>query len=154
MRVIPTPTRNGRYQVIPYSNKINWALDRTTADLIVYVDNGSLPHPAKIELMAGALEARSDWGAVYCGQERTGWNPEVHRAIDTIANGSGQVNYTQVMHRRTNDRWPTDMRLADPDVADGHFWAKLAVSLGPLHPVAPNLILDEHHMPSHKAAGV
>ena len=45
LRVIhfPTPKNGASYAVIPYSHKINYALARTGADLIVYLDNGSIP---------------------------------------------------------------------------------------------------------------
>lgn len=148
---------DGRYKVIPYSNKINWALARQTGDAILYLDNGSMPHPRKVELMAAALEANPEWGAVYCGQHRTGYLDETYRAgpdATTIANGNGQLNYTQVMHRPTSDRWTLDMAHADPDIADGLFWQSLHRTLGPFHPVGSDLILDEHHMADPKAVGV
>lgn len=154
LKVIPTPRAHGSYKVIPYSNKINWALNRTSADLIVYLDNGSTPHPRKYEVMAGALEQHPRWGAVYCTQKRTGYHNVTHEARDVLQNGDGQVNYTQVMHRITDDRWPLDMALADPDVADGKFWSALHRKLGPFHPVGGGRVLDEHHMPDAKAVGV
>lgn len=151
---LPTPTLNGRYAVIPYSNKINWALDRTDADLIVYLDNGSTPHARKYELMCRSLEQWPDWGAVYCGQKRTGYMDVTYEARQIVDHADGQLNYTQVMHRVTEDRWPLDMALADPDVADGKFWGMLHRSLGAFYPAGVGYVLDEHHMPSPKAQGL
>ena len=57
LKLLPTPrTPSGGYSIVPYSNKINWALDNTTCDYIVYLDNNSMPHPEKYRLMSEALE--------------------------------------------------------------------------------------------------
>lgn len=155
VEVLPTPRDDvGNYAVIPYSNKINWALDHSEADAIVYLDNGSMPAPEKYELMLAALEEHPDWGAVYCAQSRTGWNTQVAPALEIVHDGFCVVNYTQVMHRPTADRWSLDMALADPDLADAWFWRALHQSLGPFHPVAGRRVLDEHHMPSIAAQGL
>lgn len=145
---------NGRYSTIPYSNKINWALDRVQADAVVYLDNGSMPGPQKYEVMLAALEQNPDWGAVYCTQKRTGFNPEVSYAEEVVPDAFCRLNYTQVMHRVTEDRWPTDMRHANPDLADGLFWRSLHESLGPFHPAGGRRIHDDHHIPSPSAVGV
>jgi hypothetical protein len=63
--VVPT-----RKPVIPYSNKINWALDRTHCDTIVYLDNGSMPDPEKYETMYGDQPS---------GRWRRLLRPETHR---------------------------------------------------------------------------
>jgi hypothetical protein len=152
--VEPTPRRDGKYLVIPYSNKINWALEHIGTDYVVYLDNGSMPHPDKYRVMADALDAHPEWGAVYCAQRRTGLHDTVSEANEVVGDGFCAVNYTQVMHRRTPDRWLTDMQYANPDLADGHFWRALHVTLGEFHPVGPSLILDEHHIPSAHAEGV
>lgn len=153
--VEPTPrAENGRYAVIPYSNKINMALGLTGADYIVYLDNGSLPHPEKYEHMAALLDADPTVGATYCGQHRTGYAEVNAYADGVVADAYCRLNYTQVMHRWTDDRWTLDMAHADPDLADAIFWRSLHASLGAFHPVAPGLLLDEHHIPSEKAAGI
>lgn len=149
---LPTPRRGDRYAVIPYSHKINWALDRTDADLIVYLDNGSMPALEKFERMANVLDDPSI-GAAYCGQHRTGMNDMERPADSIIEDAYAVLNYTQVMHRRTDDRWTLDMAHADPDLADAMFWRQLHGSLGPFHPT-PGGILDEHHIPSAKAVGL
>lgn len=155
IEVVPTPVKaGGKYEVIPYSHKINHALDRTTADLIVYLDNGSLPHERKYELMAGALEEHPDWPAVYCGQLRTGYRIEEHHAQDVIPDGYCQLNYTQVMHRRTPVRWTLDPQYGNPDLADGMFWRDLHEQGAAYHPVAPGQILDEHEMHDHAVEGL
>lgn len=146
---LPTPVEDGRYAVIPYSHKINWALDRTEADAIVYLDNGSLPHREKFASMSHRLETAN---AVYCGQRRTGMIEADYPAEDVVADAYCVLNYTQVMHRRTDDRWTLDMAHADPDLADALFWRSLHESLGPFHPVEG--ILDTHHIPDRKAVGV
>lgn len=151
---LPTPRdADGRYEVIPYSHKINWSLDRTDADAIVYLDNGSLPAPDKYRAMLEGLESNPEWGATYCGQHRTGVSDHIFSAGDTIYDAFCVLNYTQVMHRRTDDRWTLDMEHADPDLADAHFWRSLHASLGPFYPVGDG-VLDNHHMPSSKAAGL
>lgn len=152
---LPTPrTDDGGYAVIPYSHKINYALDRTRADYVVYLDNGSMPHPEKYRRMAAALDEHPEWGAVYCGQRRTGYAPAEAHASGVVADAYCRLNYTQVMHRRTDDRWTLDMAHADPDLADALFWRSLHASLGPFYPVAEGVLLDEHHIPSPKASGL
>lgn len=148
---LPTPRDQGTYAVIPYSYKINWALDRTDADAIVYLDNGSTPHPEKFEVMTDALKDRP---VVYCGQHRTGIDDLELRADRVVHNAFGYLNYTQVMHRPTKDRWPLEMDLAIPtDLADAVFWRRLHESLGAFFPAGEN-ILDTHHIESRKAAGL
>jgi hypothetical protein len=148
---MPTPRDGDRYAVIPYSNKINYVLGRTKADAIVYVDNGSMPSERKFEVMLKALVDNPDWNAVYCTQKRTGYREEVHGAKDVLDSGYGILNYTQVMHRPTSARWTTDMRHANPDLADAIFWNDLG---GPFHPVDGENIHDTHHMNSAAAEGV
>lgn len=149
---LPTPKKNGVYTVIPYSNKINWALDRIGyGDAVVYLDNGSMPGEDKFEAMLAALE---DYGAVYCTQRRTGYNEDVNVAEHVVTDAYCVLNYTQVMHRYTTDRWPTDMSYARPnDLADATFWRYLHVTLGDFHPVGPK-VHDEHHIPSPTAQGL
>ena len=155
VQILHTPLDGGgRYSVIPYSNKINWALDRTDADAICYLDNGSMPSPDKFALMLEALEADPLIGAVYCGQQRTGHRNDTVHAGMVIPDAWCFLNYTQVMHRRTDDRWPLDMALADPDLADATFWRSLHVTLGPFHPVAIGQVLDHHHIAGMAAVGV
>lgn len=148
----PTPRVDGEYAVIPYSHKINWVLDQTTADAIVYLDNGSLPALGKYGAMLAALEAHPAWGAVYCGQHRTGVVDAPYPASEVVEDAYCVLNYTQVMHRRTADRWTLDMAYAKPDLADALFWRALHASLGPFYPVPG--ILDEHHIESELAVGV
>lgn len=140
--------------VIPYSNKINEALDLSDADAFVYVDNGSMPSPYKFELMAGALERHPDWGAVYVTQKRTGFQPTVCEATDVVPDAFCFLNFTQVMHRRTESRWPLDLRFADPDIADALFWRSLHAEFGAFHPVGGTEIHDTHHIPSPAANGL
>ena len=146
IEVVSTPMTNGKYDVIPYSNKINWGLDHTDADLIVYLDNGSMPHPEKYEIMADALED-NDWGAVYCTQQRTGFAPMISKADRVVTDPYCVINYTPAMHRKTNVRWTLDMRDAVPDLADAIFWRNLKT---PFYPVGDE-ILDVHHMESSAA---
>ena len=149
--LLPTPRDGNRYAVIPYSNKINYVLDRTKADAIVYVDNGSMPSETKFEVMLKALLDNPDWGAVYCTQQRTGYREETNGADRIIPDGYGILNYTQVMHRPTTVRWTTDMGKANPDLADATFWRDLG---GPFYPVDGQVVHDTHHMNSAAAEGV
>lgn len=158
---LPTPMVDGKYDVIPYSHKINYSLDHAMElqgwapiDAFVYVDNGSMPAPEKFERMARALEKEPSWGAVYCTQKRTGYLEQVHEARDIIPDGFGQVNFTQVMHRPVKSRWTLDMTYANPDLADAIFWRSISKELGPLHPVGGHTVLDVHHMPSPAANGL
>lgn len=154
VQVLPTIMRDGKYAEIPYSRKINWALDRSHADLVCYLDNGSTPHRDKYRVMAEALEQHPTWGAVYCGQHRTGHLDTRVEANGIVEDAYCVLNYTQVMHRRTEDRWTLDMQYAVPmDLADALFWRDLHKSLGPFHPVGDG-ILDEHHIESAKAVGL
>ena len=151
---LPTPRNGDEYAVIPYSNKINFALDRTACDFIVYLDNGSMPGPDKFRVMAEALEQNPEWGAVYCTQQRTGYANETFEAIYPMPNAYCQLNYTQVMHRRTDDRWTLDMAHANPDLADALFWRSLHDSLGVFYPAGGKVVHDFHHIPHPGLSGV
>lgn len=151
----PTPRREGgRYEVIPYANKINHALGVCTGDAVVYLDNGSDPKPGKYQAMIEGLEVNPEWGATYCTQKRTGMHEMISEAAIPIEDAFCNLNYTQVCHRLTGDRWPLDMALANPDLADGHFWRSLHVTLGAFYPVGGPEVLDEHHIPGASAVGV
>lgn len=146
---LPTPVWNGAYKVIPYSHKINWALDRVDADAVVYLDNGSMPAPEKYEVM---LAGMADHDAVYVRQRYTGFSNGVRGLDGPIGNPKGRLNFTQVMHTPGPERWTLDMKWADPDWADGIFFKDLAERTGPFHPVGdPDVDLDFHHMPSPAA---
>lgn len=151
----PTPRfQNGSYAVLPYAYKINQALSETECDVIVYLDNGSMPQPDKYKVMAEALETNPEWGAVYCTQSRTGFNTETSFAELPVKDAFCVLNYTQVMHRHTNDLWPTSMSLANPDVADGTYWRTLHDSIGVFHPSGGREVLDTHHIPHPMAVGL
>lgn len=154
IRLCPTPrTDNGAYEVIPYSRKINEALDLSTGDLICYLDNDSMPYEQKYAEMKWALDMNFSYGAVYCGQKRTGMHEISLPAEKPVEDAYCGLNYTQVMHRKTDDRWPLDMQHANPDLADGIFWRKLHQSIGTFYPVAIGRVLDEHHIPNAAAQG-
>jgi hypothetical protein len=151
IHILKTPKTDDVYDVIPYSNKINWALDHTDADLIAYLDNGSMPHIDKYKIMSEALEQNSEWGAVYCTQHRTGFINTIHKAQAIVTKPHSVINYTQGMHRKTDKRWTTDMKWATPsDFADAMFWESLQTTF---YPVGSE-ILDVHHMESSKANGL
>lgn len=151
LHVLSTPMTNGKYDVIPYSNKINWALDRAKADIITFLDNGSMPHIDKYRQMAETLENNPDMQAVYCTQHRTGFINVIHRADRVIEDPYCVINYTQGMYRTSSVRWTLDMQWAAPsDLADAMFWRDLGV---PFHPIGSE-ILDEHHMESSAANGL
>jgi hypothetical protein len=161
IKVHPTPLENGKYKIIPYSNKINWALDEvgvsggSSRTYINYLDNYSLPHPRKYELMVNALDANSEVGAVYCSQDRTGYRVEKWISDRVIKDAYCVLNYTQVMHRYTDDRWDLDMVWADPDVADARFFRRLHNSIGSFYPVLlGSEMLDQHYAPFAKAEGI
>jgi hypothetical protein len=151
IHVLITPKTDKKYDLIPYSNKINWALDHTDADLVAYLDNGSMPHIDKYRQMSEALENNLDWKAVYCGQHRTGFINVKHYADRIIEKPFAVINYTQGMHRATKERWTLDMKYAKPsDVADAMFWDSLKT---PFYPVGTE-ILDEHYMEGSFANGL
>ena len=156
IRLCPTPrTATGEYAVLPYAHKINDALELSgvrATGAVVYLDNNSMPGPDKYRVMIEALETNPTWGAVYCTQKRTGFAPTVCEAIEPVADAFCVLNYTQVMHRRTPDRWPTDMALANPDLADGYFWRTLHERVGAFHPAGGTRIHDDHHIPTPAAA--
>jgi hypothetical protein len=171
IKILPTPrTSDNRYAIVPYSNKINWALDNTTCDHIVYLDNNSMPHPEKYRLMSEALDEHPEWGAVYCSQHRTGYRDVKVLYEIPIPDAFCVLNYTQVMHRITGDRWSLDMTHADPqDLVDARFWQSLHATYrttspfnsysnfdtGAFYPVLlGEEMLDEHYMETMKAAGL
>lgn len=150
--MLPTPrTEKGGYAVIPYSHKINLALNRTSARCVCYLDNHSVPAETKYETMALGLQYHP---IVYVSQRRSGYVNEDHLAIDVIPDGHSRVNFTQVAHEITGDRWTEDMHWANPDLADALFWRSLAISLGPMYPVGGTTILDWHQMNSAAAEGI
>lgn len=133
VQILPTPQDDGRYAEIPYSRKINWALERTVCDLIAYLTDDSLPHPDKYDRMVTALDEHPEWGAVYCSQDFGG----KRMAVEPIGDAYCRVDHTQVMHRRTDDRWPLDVGLMR--IGDATFWRSLHRSLGAFYPV-PDLL--------------
>lgn len=150
-----TPRRpNGGYAELPYAYCINWALHRTQCDYVVYLDNNSMPSTDKYEIMRNALDTKPVWGAVYCTQERTGHAPTIEYAQVPVGDAFCVLNFTQVMHRLTPDRWPTDIALGNPDLADGYFWRSLHERFGDFYPVGGKNIHDWHHIPSVAAAGL
>lgn len=155
LTLLSTPkNEEGTYAVIPYSNKINFALDASDADAFVYLDNGSIPHPQKYGKMLEALLADSV-SVVYCSQERTGFAPMTSIASAVVPDAFSILNFTQVMHRRTSKRWPLDMSYAVPhDLADAYFWRELHSVFGPFFPVCGEMVLDWHHIPSSAANGL
>jgi hypothetical protein len=154
IEILPTPRDEAGYKVIPYSYKINYALDHTECEAIAYLDNNSMPSPYKYALAVDALSHHPEWGAVYVTQKRTGFAPLVSVAETPIEDAFCNLNYTQVIHRLTEDRWSLDMQHADPDIADGLFWRALHKSLGSFHPVGGANVHDDHHIPKSKAVGV
>ena len=132
---VATPRdENGHYTEIPYSRKANRALDQTEADYIVYLTDDSWPAPEKYERMVAALDENPEWGAVYCSQDFGG----IRTADLLMTDAHCRVDHTQVMHRLTADRWPTE--IADIMVGDAIFWRRLHASLGPFWPI--NEVLD------------
>jgi hypothetical protein len=148
---LETPRTGGAYDVIPYSHKINFALDASVADMFVYLDNDSRPSAEKYKVMAQELERKPEVGAVYCTQKRTGFAPMTCEAYGLVHDAFCVLNYTQVMHRRTEARWTLEMQFADPDLADALFWRSLHMEVGPFHPVGGPMIHDWHHIPSPAA---
>lgn len=134
---LPTPRDGGgRYSVIPYSRKINYALERSRADYITYLTDDSWPAPEKLERMAAVLDENPEMGVVYCGQRRNGSEYLANRIVE---DAYCVIDHTQVMHRRTDDRWPEDIEKML--LGDAHFWRALHARLGPFYPV-PEGILD------------
>lgn len=144
VHTLPTPVTNGLYTRVPYSHKINWVLDRSTADLFTYLDNGSMPHPDKYRVMADTIE-REGHGAVYCTQQRSGHDSTLFQAQHPIPDGFCVLNHTQVMNRATVARWPEELEWGS--VADGVFWRRLTRQFGPIQPSGdPDVVLDEHRV--------
>ncbi len=147
---LPTPQTGERYDVIPYSHKINWVLDRTKADAVVYLDNGSMPAPEKYEVMLAAMGGGIE--AVYCTQQFTGFSTGMRGLEGPMEQPSGRLNFTQVMHTPGPERWTLDMKWANPDLADGMFFLDLIPRVGRIHPAGkPGVPLDFHHIPSPAA---
>lgn len=125
---LPTPRdADGKWTVVPYSYATNYALDRTTCDLICYLTNDSMPEPTKYEVMAAAMAANPEWRAGYCGQRRNGRDHPADRVLDSAF---AVLDHTQVMHRATDARWR--LGLGDLLLGDAHFWNDLG---GPFHPI-------------------
>lgn len=140
--VLATPRSGTGYEVIPHANKINWALSQLDGECVGYLDNLSMPAVDKYERMMRALEEHPDWGAVYCGQESSGRNfGGLAYAIDPIADAYCVLNYTQVIHRDTQRRWPLDMAYAN--LGEALLWRELHQDVGAFHPVGPEP-LDGH----------
>jgi glycosyltransferase involved in cell wall biosynthesis len=132
----------GQPDDIPYSRKINLALDWTRADHIAYLTDDSLPQPDKYARMVEKLD--QGHGAVYCSQDYgRADSPEhwlaggTHQGVRLAENPQPdpycRIDHTQVAHARSDDRWPLDrtyMRLGD-----AMFFRQLAASLGPFQPI-------------------
>jgi hypothetical protein len=128
----------GRPLVVPPSAAINVALDLTDADCIAYLTDDSFPAPTKYERM---VEALADHGAVYCSQ-RYGYAGSWHGTRNADREQGSPfcvVDHTQVAHRRSDDRWPTDLQWMP--YSDGEFFRRLVARFGPLYPIPE--VLDE-----------
>lgn len=131
----------------PIALAINQALDADVrSDYITYLTDDSLPHPGKYRLMTTALDENADWMAVYCSQafgradSPEQWLASRHHsglAVRVASEPCSQpwcvVDHTQVMHRRTDVRWPTDM--GSRKWSDGAFFRSLVENHGPLMPI-------------------
>lgn len=120
---------DGRPTVVPPSLCINAALDLTGADLITYLTDDSIPLPGKYAAMVRALK---DHGAVYCSQDYSD-SGAVRWATEPEPSPFCRVDHTQVAHRRSIDRWPTD--LGTVRFSDGVFFRDLVERFGPLAPI-------------------
>lgn len=116
--------------VIPYAYEINWVLDRTRCDYIAYATDDSWPEPEKFERMVAALDEHPEWGAVYVGQRRNG---SEHPADRVVEDAFCTLDHTQIMHRRSPDRWPLEWDKIK--LGDAHFWRCLHATFGHFYPV-------------------
>lgn len=133
---LPTPRdEDGRYAVIPYSLKINFALDRVTTDYVGYVTDDSLPDEHKYERLVAALDANPEWGVVFSSQLRNG--AVVNAANRVVADAVCVVDHTQVVHRRSEDRWPLD--VGEIRMGDAAFWRSLHARFGSFYGVGDAL---------------
>jgi hypothetical protein len=134
---------SGRPTQNPLAAELNFALDRTQADYVVYLPDDSLPEPRKIEAMAGALDEHPEWGAVYCAIIQTlpaGSKPRLCAANAVVPDAFRLLDMVQVVHRSTPDRWPLD--VATLRLCDAYFWRSLHARLGAFYPVPE--VLDAH----------
>jgi hypothetical protein len=140
--ILPTPIENDRYLVLPYSRKINAALDLVSgcADLVTYVTDDSLPAREKYERMEREIY-ESGAGVVYCTQDRGGGN--LMWASEIIRDAWCVVDHTQVMHRFSpRVRWPVLPEEADIRLGDAWFWRRLHAEFGSFYPVRSEEPLD------------
>ena len=129
----------------PMASSINAVLDLDNkSDYIAYLTDDSLPAPDKYRAMAQALDEHPEWGAVYCSQDYGsardfehwlggGQNTGVRHASAPQGSPDFSVDHTQVMHRRSDDRWPTEQGLRHH--GDGVFFSRIVERFGPLQPV-------------------
>lgn len=148
-RIIDTPRHeDGTYALVPYSLKQNYALDRTECDYIAYATDDSWPSPEKYAAMAAYLDSYPEVGAVYCTQDYGG----VTRVADLLMSDAHcKVDHTQVMHRRTADRWPEEIEHLT--LGDAVFWRRLHESLGPFYPLGPDVMDYVQQTPDGISAG-
>lgn len=156
---VPTPhDTNGKLTVVPFSHKINVALDVLEMEKfeggVVYCDNSSFPSVDKLEVIAHGLV---DHPQVYITQRRTGYaGDHVHPADTVLESGYCATNFTQVGHRfPVKARWSLKLEDAYPtDLCDAWFFRHLSEEFeDKLYPVGGLVVHDEHHMespaPSH-----
>jgi hypothetical protein len=130
--------------LIPYSQSINFVLDRTDADYIAYLTDDSVPRPAKYERMVERLDAGAK--AVYVSQahckvaDPATWLLAARQQPGFIRRAERPepapfctVDHTQVAHVRTDLRWPLDRQ--DIKLGDGVFFRALVAEVGPLEPI-------------------
>ena len=131
----------GRFTEIAPCIAINAALDNVCADYVAYLTDDSIPGNDKYRQMADALV---EHGAVYCSQDYGNasgpeeWLQEprsggIRRADHIEMDPCYRVDHTQVAHRLTEDRWPTEMRFLR--FSDGEFFSIIARRFGGLHPL-------------------
>lgn len=128
--VVVPRDEHGRMAVVAPSLCINVALDRTDADFITYLTDDSLPLPDKYAAMVAVLEGGA--GAVYCSQDFSDGG-DIRWAREEQPDPYCRVDHTQVAHRRSPDRWPTDLKTVR--ASDGVFFRDLVARFGPLAPI-------------------
>ncbi len=140
---VPIPRDDdGHPLVTPFTPLINHALDASSADYVVYLTDDSRPMRDKFERMAGALDEHPEWGAVYCWLARSNGD-EMHMEVGLGSHPIryGHLDHTQVMHRRSPDRWPEAFDMIH--LADQEFWRCISRRFGPIRAVPAMLDMQE-----------
>jgi len=157
------PNVKNRLQVTRYAVLINEALPLVRSELVAYMCDNVEFNPAYVATVRDYFNQHPDTFAGYVYHERDMVNfmsgKRLGKASDfghwdftppgttfgAITAPRGLLDHSQVIHRLpTAVRWEEDISALK--CGDGVFFERLIAAHGPIHPIAPGVVLSKEHL--------